>query len=84
MTSNAVTSPVHDRIPVILKKDDYDLWLDPGMTSVEKIADLLKPFDARLTRTYPFSKRVNQVQNDDADCAAPINLESRPQRQLFA
>ena len=70
-------------MPVILGKEDYDLWLDPGMTSVEALADLLKPFDARLMRSYPVSNRVNRVQNDDADCAAAINLESPPQRQLF-
>src|ERR1700758_862691 len=43
-TPNAVTSIVHDRMPVILQKDDYDLWLDPRMTDVEAISDLLKPF----------------------------------------
>jgi putative SOS response-associated peptidase YedK len=31
---NALTSAVHDRMPVILRKDDYDVWLDPGMTDV--------------------------------------------------
>jgi putative SOS response-associated peptidase YedK len=30
-TPNAVTSAVHDRMPVILDPDSYDLWLDPGM-----------------------------------------------------
>ena len=31
-TPNAVTSAIHDRMPVILDPDSYDLWLDPGMT----------------------------------------------------
>jgi putative SOS response-associated peptidase YedK len=30
-TPNAVTSAVHDRMPVIVDSDTYDLWLDPGM-----------------------------------------------------
>jgi putative SOS response-associated peptidase YedK len=30
-TPNAVTSAIHDRMPVILDPDDYDLWLDPGL-----------------------------------------------------
>jgi hypothetical protein len=33
-TPNAVTTAIHDRMPVILDPDNYDLWLDPGMTSV--------------------------------------------------
>lgn len=60
---NAVTSQVHDHMPVILGKNDYDLWLDPGMTNVEAISDLLKPLDARLMRMLPMSSRVNQVGN---------------------
>jgi putative SOS response-associated peptidase YedK len=28
-TPNAVTAAVHDRMPVILDPDAYDLWLDP-------------------------------------------------------
>jgi putative SOS response-associated peptidase YedK len=31
-TPNAVTARVHDRMPVILDPDSYDLWLDPGLT----------------------------------------------------
>jgi putative SOS response-associated peptidase YedK len=33
-TANALTSAVHDRMPVILDPDGYDLWLDPGMRDV--------------------------------------------------
>jgi len=49
------------------------------VTKVEAIADLLKPFDARLMRAYPVSSRVNHVQNDDAECCLPIrgNLAAR-------
>jgi putative SOS response-associated peptidase YedK len=82
-TPKAVTSQVHDRMPDILGKDDHDLWLDPGMTNVEAISDLLKPFDARLMRMFPVSSRVNQVQNDDAECARPVELEATLQPPLF-
>jgi len=82
-TPNAFTSQVHDRMPVILNRYDYNSWLDPGMTKVEEISDLLKPFNARLMRAYPLSSRINHVHNDDADCARPIEIESAPQSQLF-
>jgi putative SOS response-associated peptidase YedK len=42
-TANAVTSPVHDRMPAILDPDCYDLWLDPAMTNMAAASDLLKP-----------------------------------------
>jgi putative SOS response-associated peptidase YedK len=59
-TPNAVTSSVHDRMPVILGRRDYDLWLDPGMTNVEALSDPLKPYEARRMRAYPVSVRVNK------------------------
>lgn len=46
-TPNAVTSAVHDRMPVILNRDDYELWLDPGMKDVAVVSQILRPFDAR-------------------------------------
>jgi putative SOS response-associated peptidase YedK len=73
-TPNAVTSGVHDRMPVILDPDSYDLWLDPGMTKVEAVSDLLKPCDARLMRCYPVSSRINHVANDDEECSRPVEI----------
>lgn len=71
---NAVTSTVHDRMPVILRPDDYDLWLDPGMQHVAAILELLKPYDARLMHCYPVSTRLNHVANDDAECSQPVEV----------
>jgi putative SOS response-associated peptidase YedK len=42
-TPNAVTSAVHDRMPVILHPDAYDFWFDPGMRNVDAVRELLKP-----------------------------------------
>jgi putative SOS response-associated peptidase YedK len=81
-TPNAVTSTVHDRMPVILNPSDYDLWLDPGLTNVADVTGLLKPHNPDGMRCYPVSPRVNNVANDDADCSMAIELP-QPQGQLF-
>ena len=73
-TPNALTSAVHNRMPVILEPDNYDLWLDPGMRDVAEASELLKPCDARLMRCHPVSSRVNHVANDDAECSEPVEL----------
>jgi len=83
-TPNAVTSSVHDRMPVVLRREDFDLWLDPGMKDDAMVSELLRPFDARLMRCYPVSSRVNQVANDDEECSRPAIPETPPQGQLFA
>jgi putative SOS response-associated peptidase YedK len=79
---NAVTSRVHDRKPVILDPDAYDLWLDPGMTNVAAVADILKPYDARLMRCYLVSTRINHPANDDEQCSLPVEL-AQIQDRLF-
>jgi putative SOS response-associated peptidase YedK len=74
-TPNALTSAVHNRMPVILEPDTYDLWLDPGMRDVAAASELLKPCDARLMKCHPVSSRVNHVANDDAECSKPVELD---------
>jgi putative SOS response-associated peptidase YedK len=59
-------------MPVILAPDSYDLWLDPGFSNVEELQPLLVPFPAAAMRRYRVGPRVNQVKNDDAECAAEV------------
>ena len=80
---NGVTASVHDRMPVILDRDSYESWLDPGMQNVAAISELLKPYDARLMRCYPVGSRVNRVENDDEECSRRVE-PSQLQNQLFS
>ena len=82
-TPNAVTAPVHDRMPVILDSYGYDLWLDPGMKDVSAASDLLKPYDARLMWCYPISTRIHHVVNDDPECCVPVEV-AQIQNRLFS
>jgi putative SOS response-associated peptidase YedK len=65
-------------MPVILKSEDHDRWLDPGFKQVDDILDLLKPYPADSMRRYRVSTRVNSAQNDDPACA-----EEHVQELLF-
>jgi putative SOS response-associated peptidase YedK len=66
-----------------LDPDSYDLWLDPGMTSVEVVSEMLRPYDARLMRCYPVSTRINHVATDDSECSAPVEVVEDEARILF-
>ena len=82
--ANSLLRDVHHRMPVILRPEDYDLWLDPGVTHPARVADLLKPFDARLMLKYPVSSTVNKVENDGPECAEKVEAPSgAAQRGLF-
>lgn len=76
--ANSVTVDIHNRMPVILHRDEYDLWLDPEVRNVAAVSKLLKPFDGTRMRRYPVSSRVNAVQNDDEGCAAPMEPVPQP------
>jgi putative SOS response-associated peptidase YedK len=82
-TPNTVTAAVHDRMPVILHPDNYDLWLDPGFVDVAAVSEMLKPYDALMMRSYPVSARINHTANDDPECSTPCTVETPSQGQLF-
>ena len=82
-TPNAVTSAVHNRMPAILDRATYDLWLDPDMTSVQVISELLKPYDSNPMRSYPVSNRVNRVEHDDEECCRLVEVTA-DQNTLFS
>ena len=70
-------------MPVILDRESYDLWLDPGMHNVAVISELLKPYDSRLMRCYPVSARINHVANDDEECSRLVKVVQN-QSTLFS
>lgn len=69
---NTLMQDVHDRMPVILPREHWKLWLDPGFTNSAALQPLLLPYAANAMRRYAVSPRVNNVKNDDAECAAEI------------
>ena len=50
---------------------------------VAAVSDLLKPYNARLMRSYPVSSRINHVANDDEECSAPVEV-AEIQDRLFS
>jgi putative SOS response-associated peptidase YedK len=67
---------IHDRMPLVLEKEDWDRWLDPQLGDVTA---LLRPRSPALV-AHPVSTYVNDPRHDDAQCAEP----SEPaQRTMF-
>ena len=82
-TANSLLADIHDRMPVILRQESYDLWLDPGFKEVKALAEVLVPFDAAQMRCFPVSTRINSVTNDDPECVVPSHNSSPAQSALF-
>lgn len=59
----------HERMPLVLHRDEWAAWLDPAAVTVETIAPLLRPRTPALI-AYPVSTHVNDPRHDDATCFA--------------
>ena len=64
---NDVVAPYHDRMPVILRQDLEDLWLDPDVDEPALLEACYEPYPAGEMREHAASTRVNDVRNDDPD-----------------
>jgi putative SOS response-associated peptidase YedK len=82
-TPNSLVADMHDRMPVIVTPDKYEVWLDPDVTDFDAIRDILKPYDADQMRRYPVSTKLNNSQNEGAEFAAPVKLDTPTQARLF-
>ena len=69
---NELMEPLHNRMPVILRPQDYTLWLDPGVQRADLLQPLLVPYPAEEMHAYPVSRRVNSPDNDDPQCIEPL------------
>ncbi|MGH3146799.1 MAG: SOS response-associated peptidase [Rubrobacter sp.] len=69
-TANDLVEDIHERMPVILPRDYYDLWLDPEAEGQE-VAGLLEPYAGDDLEAYPVSRFVNSPGNDDSRCIEP-------------
>ncbi len=64
-TANETLAPIHDRMPVIVPPDQFDLWLGNGDEDTTAAEALIKPAPNELLEAYPVSTNVNRVANDD-------------------
>jgi len=76
--ANDLAANVHDRMPVILDSEDYEMWLDPEFEDRDRLTAMLRPYDGDDLVADPVSTRVNSPQNDDPDC-----VEVQEQKELF-
>jgi putative SOS response-associated peptidase YedK len=65
--ANSLMAKIHDRMPVIIRPEDYAAWIDTKLTDVPKIQAMAQPYPDRFTEAYTVSRKVNSPQNDSPD-----------------
>ena len=80
---NELMAPIHDRMPVILPRAVWPVWLDAAVEEPDVLTSLLQPYPAERMRATPVSTLVNSAKNEHPDCIRPVEKPSR-QQDLFS
>jgi putative SOS response-associated peptidase YedK len=79
---------IHDRMPVMLTPDAFDMWLDCDRVDATTATALIAPVRDELIEAHPVSRAVNKVDNDNPDLIAPVEAEvaaePKPARKVAA
>ncbi|MBE7381754.1 MAG: SOS response-associated peptidase [Leptolyngbya sp. SIO1E4] len=70
---NRVMGPIHDRMPVMLAPEEYDVWLDPSFYNPGVLETLLDPYDDEAMVAIPISTAINNPRNDSDTVQQPCN-----------
>lgn len=69
---NDLVATLHDRMPVILPPEAWDVWLDPSETDVGVLTSLLRPCADDRLELVPVGTAVNSVRNDGPALIEPV------------
>lgn len=70
--ANAVMQPIHDRMPVMLERDNWAVWLNPKPINIQELHALMEPPASQNMQAFPISTAVNRVANEGPELLKPI------------
>ena len=76
--ANRTLSPIHDRMPVVVPPEAFDLWLDSATVDATTAAALIQPAPENFFEAYPVSTNVNRVANDNPKLLDPFAASAQP------
>ena len=68
---------IHHRMPVILKPEAYDRWLNPEIQQSDYLQNIIDTEYIRKLKYFPVSKMVNRVQNNTPECIEPLQNQAK-------
>jgi putative SOS response-associated peptidase YedK len=71
--ANRSLREVHNRMPAIISKKKYDMWLNPEIIDSGDLLPLLRPYPADEIEYYEVSNRVNSPKNDSPENIQPLH-----------
>lgn len=77
--ANATIAPIHDRMPVILPREHWGLWLNNSDFHLGSLRDMLRPYPAEAFATYSVNKQVNRVATNTPSNLTPYEEPPPPE-----
>ncbi|WP_100488053.1 SOS response-associated peptidase [Sporolactobacillus pectinivorans] len=74
--ANELMAPIHNRMPVMLRKEDEKFWLDPSNHDLEALSQLLIPYSSENMEAYQVSEDVNSVKNDGPNLIKKVRRDN--------
>lgn len=81
-TANELLAEIHNRMPVILPNESFDLWLS-GASRAADLKDLIVPFPADLMTSHPVGYEVNNTKTDDESLLRRVEPNIGTTMRLF-
>ena len=72
--ANSLMAKIHDRMPVIIKPEDYATWLDTNFDDFIRIQAMSLPYPDRFMEAYPVSRKVNSPKYDSPDLMEEVQV----------
>lgn len=83
--TNEQLSPIHHRMPAILRGEAIDAWLNVREVRAAEAAQLALPLEDGALKFHPVSTRVNSARDDDPGLIEPAAIEApRPRVKKVA
>ena len=77
--ANTAIGHIHHRMPVVVRPESFERWLDCRTREPRDVLDLLEPVEDDFFEAIPVSDRVNKVANIGPDLQDGIDLDSNPE-----
>lgn len=74
-SANSLVARFHDRMPVILNKEQQLIWLDTQCTDAAPLKAVLVPYERKEMAVYPVTPKMNHWRYQLADAIKPISLD---------
>ncbi|KMJ59664.1 hypothetical protein AB685_01985 [Bacillus sp. LL01] len=69
---NGLVKGVHDRMPVIVKKEHEQTWLSKKERDIKLVTSLLQPYEESLMQAFEVSSVVNSPKNYGPECIEKV------------